>query len=147
MCWLINCCTAFKYLGSSCYSSCSTLQKPSTFPSSTCIDLLWSYSCMLYRGYYSIYVICIYSAKTKSFNIVMYVTMPIPPRVVMIELYLFVCRKFPLVIIVMVWWGNRSCISLRFSRPQEKRSTVTTSPVMKMSSIWLWSPVLKLTHS
>ncbi len=35
---------------------CSALQKPSTFPSSTCIDLLQGDSCMLYGGYS--YVIC-----------------------------------------------------------------------------------------
>ncbi len=34
------CCSTFKYLASACCSSCSALQKPSTFPSSTCIDLL-----------------------------------------------------------------------------------------------------------
>ncbi len=34
-------CSTFKYLVSACGSSCSALQKPSTFPSSTCIALLW----------------------------------------------------------------------------------------------------------
>ncbi len=34
----------------------SVLQKPSFFPSSTCIDLLWGDSCMLYGGYF-MYVI------------------------------------------------------------------------------------------
>ncbi len=34
------CCSTFKYLASACCSSCSALQKSSTFPSSTCIDLL-----------------------------------------------------------------------------------------------------------
>ncbi len=36
---------------------CSVLQKPSTFPSSTCIDLLRGDSCMLYGGYFMC-VIC-----------------------------------------------------------------------------------------
>ncbi len=44
-------CSIFKYLALVCCSSRSTLQKPSTFPSSTCIDLLWGDSCMLYGGY------------------------------------------------------------------------------------------------
>ncbi len=35
---------------------CSMLQKPSTFPSSTCIDLLPGDSCMLHGGYF-MYVI------------------------------------------------------------------------------------------
>ncbi len=34
------CCSVFKNLTSVCCSSCSMLQKPSTIPSSTCIDLL-----------------------------------------------------------------------------------------------------------
>ncbi len=34
-------CSIFKYLASAFGSSCSTLKKPSTFPSSTCIGLLW----------------------------------------------------------------------------------------------------------
>ncbi len=50
-------CSTFRYMTSACCSSCSLLQKPSTFPSSTCIDLLWGDSCMLYGGYF-MYVIC-----------------------------------------------------------------------------------------
>ncbi len=34
----------------------SVLQKPSTFPSSTCIDLLRGDSCMLYGGYFICYI-------------------------------------------------------------------------------------------
>ncbi len=45
-------CSAFKYVASAYCSSCSALQKPSTFPSSTCIDLLWGDLCMLYGGYF-----------------------------------------------------------------------------------------------
>ncbi len=54
-------CSTFKYMTSACCSSWSMLQKPSTFPSSTCIDLLWGDSCMLYGGY-SIYVIQVCAA-------------------------------------------------------------------------------------
>ncbi len=39
----------------------SVLQKPSFFPSSTCIDLLWGDSCMLYGGYF-MYVIFVAAA-------------------------------------------------------------------------------------
>ncbi len=42
------------YLGAAtftaCCISCSALQKPSTFPSSICKDLLWGDSCMPYMG-------------------------------------------------------------------------------------------------
>ncbi len=41
---------------SACCSSLQRAQKPSTFPSSTCIDMLRGDSCMLYGGY-SMYVI------------------------------------------------------------------------------------------
>ncbi len=41
-------CSTFKYLAGACCSSCSELQKPPTFPSSTCIDLLRGDLCMLY---------------------------------------------------------------------------------------------------
>ncbi len=51
------CCSTFKYLASAFCSNCSTLQKPSTFSSSTCIDLLRGDWCMLYGGYF-IYVMC-----------------------------------------------------------------------------------------
>ncbi len=44
-------CSIFKYMTSACCISCSMLQKPSTFPSSTCIDLLQGDSYMLYGGY------------------------------------------------------------------------------------------------
>ncbi len=44
-------CLTFKYMTSACCISCSVLQTPSTFPSSTCIDLLQGDSCMLYGGY------------------------------------------------------------------------------------------------
>ncbi len=37
-------CSTFKYSASACCSSCSSIQKPSTFPSSTCIDLLRQWS-------------------------------------------------------------------------------------------------------
>ncbi len=86
---------------------CRVLQKPSTFPSSTCIDLLRGDSCMLYGGYFlyviwaAAFCVCIGSSKsryllcrsssvskTKYINIVMYITMPIPPRVVMTEIIL-----------------------------------------------------------
>ncbi len=49
-------CSAFKYLAGACCSSCSTLQKPSTFTSSTCIDLLRGDSCMGYGGYFICYM-------------------------------------------------------------------------------------------
>ncbi len=49
-------CSTLKYMTSVCCSSSSMLHKPSTFPSSTCIDLLRGDSCMLYGGY-SMYVI------------------------------------------------------------------------------------------
>ncbi len=52
------CCSTFKYLASACCSSCSALQRPSTFPSSTCIDLLRDDSCMLHMGVIHIYVKC-----------------------------------------------------------------------------------------
>ncbi len=41
-------------------SSCSALQKPSTMPSFTCIDLLLGGSCMLYMGgiLYSLFYMC-----------------------------------------------------------------------------------------
>ncbi len=51
-----QCCSTFKCLTSACYGSRSTLQKPSTFPSSTCIDLLRGDSCMLYGGYFICYM-------------------------------------------------------------------------------------------
>ncbi len=35
-------CSAFKYSSSACCSSFSMLQNPSTFPSTVCLDLLWS---------------------------------------------------------------------------------------------------------
>ncbi len=44
------CCSTFKYLASVCCSSSSVLQKLSTFPSSTCIDLLWG-DHVSYGGY------------------------------------------------------------------------------------------------
>ncbi len=44
------CCSTFKYLANACCSSWSELQKPSTFPSSTCIDLLRGDSCMLFMA-------------------------------------------------------------------------------------------------
>ncbi len=90
---------------------CSMFQKPSAFPSSTCIDLLQGDLCMLYGGYF-MHVICsssissmltaaccgcigsskspyfaasakyqIYSAKTKYINF-MNITMQILPRAV-----------------------------------------------------------------
>ncbi len=88
---------------------CSVLQKPSTFPSSTCIDLLRGDSCMLYGGYFmcvicaaAVFLTCSQqhvvdvfqqqqrcrsiTPKTRYINIVMYITMPIPPRVVMTEI-------------------------------------------------------------
>ncbi len=105
------CCTTFKYLASVCFSSCNMLQKPSIFPSSTCIDQLWGDSCMLYIGVISyvisaavafltrsqqhvvnvLAVVSWYyssSSKTKHINIVMYITIPNPQRVVMIEMIL-----------------------------------------------------------
>ncbi len=48
-------CSTFKYLANACCSSSSALQKPSTFPSSTCIDLLWG-DHVCYGGYS--WVIC-----------------------------------------------------------------------------------------
>ncbi len=54
----ISCSSTFKYLSSACCSSCSTHQKPSTFPSSTCIDLLQgNFVYVILRGYF-IHVIC-----------------------------------------------------------------------------------------
>ncbi len=44
--WLVLCISS--QWASACCSSCSVVQKPSTFPSSTCIDLLWGDSCILY---------------------------------------------------------------------------------------------------
>ncbi len=52
------CCSTFKHLASACCSSCSALQKPSAFPSSTCIDLLQGdFTYAIYEGYF-IYVVC-----------------------------------------------------------------------------------------
>ncbi len=51
------CCSTFKYLASACFSSCSILQKPSTFPSSTCIDLLRS-NFMCYIGFFHVCYMC-----------------------------------------------------------------------------------------
>ncbi len=86
------CCSVFKNLTSACCSSCSMLQKSSSIPSSTCIDLLRGVWCKLYVGVISCYKcsICgcskalqqqICSAQTKHMNIFLY-----PPRVVMIEI-------------------------------------------------------------
>ncbi len=44
---------------------------------------IWGYSYVLYAAAAT----QIYSAKTKYINIVMHITMPIPPRVVMTEIY------------------------------------------------------------
>ncbi len=49
------CCSVFKNLTSACCSSCSMLQKPSSIPSSTCIDLLRGVWCKLYVGVISCY--------------------------------------------------------------------------------------------
>ncbi len=100
-------CSTFKYMTS---AHCSSLQSASEtlhLPSSTCIDLLRGDSCMLYGGYFlyviwaAAFCVCIGSSKsryllcrsssvskTKYINIVMYITMPIPPRVVMTEIIL-----------------------------------------------------------
>ncbi len=62
--WLVSFCinsqwafsSAFKHSASARCSSCSAFQKPSTFPSSTCTDLLWGdFMHFIYRGYF-IYV-------------------------------------------------------------------------------------------
>ncbi len=87
---------------------CSTLQKPPTFPSSTCIDLLWGdhvcyggYSCYMCSSSISYMLIAaccgcndssksrylLYSAKNK------YITMSISPRVVMTEIDLYILTK------------------------------------------------------
>ncbi len=50
------CCLTFKHLASVCCSSCNALQKPSTFPSSTCIDLLWVNLIYALYGGYLLYV-------------------------------------------------------------------------------------------
>ncbi len=49
-------CSTFKYLASACCSSCIALKKPSTFPSSTCIDLLRGDSCMLWGLFHICYM-------------------------------------------------------------------------------------------
>ncbi len=47
------CCSTFKYLANACCSSCSVLQKPSSFPSSTCIVLLrGDYMYVILWGYF-----------------------------------------------------------------------------------------------
>ncbi len=53
-------CSAFKFLASACCSSCSMLQKPSTFPSSTCIVLLQGNLMYVIHGGYFICVTCSY---------------------------------------------------------------------------------------
>ncbi len=51
---------------------CSVLQKPSTFPSSTCIDLLQGDSCMLWGGYfmYDIFAAAVFltCSQRKTYN-------------------------------------------------------------------------------
>ncbi len=74
-------CLRFKYLASAC---CSTLQKVSTFPSSTCIDLLWGNFMYVFIHIY------IYSTKTKHISIVMYIAMLNSPRVIMTEICLVI---------------------------------------------------------
>ncbi len=78
--WLVFSCISnqwvdysiFKYLALVCCSSRSTLQKPSTFPSSTCIDLLWGDSCMLYGGYSFVLNVQQYFAHSRSSMLWMY---------------------------------------------------------------------------
>ncbi len=69
------CCLTFKYLASGCYSNCSTLQKPSTFPSSTCLNLLWGDSCMLHMELisYMLYVQQQYFLHAHSSMLWMYI--------------------------------------------------------------------------
>ncbi len=51
------CCSTFSYLARAYCSSCSLLQKPCTFPSSNCIDLLWGNVIhVIYGGYFICYM-------------------------------------------------------------------------------------------
>ncbi len=49
-------CSTFKYLAGACCSSCNALQRPSTFPSSTCIDILRGDFMYVIHGGHFIYV-------------------------------------------------------------------------------------------
>ncbi len=51
------CCATFSYLARAYCSSCSLFQKPCTFPSSNCIDLLWgNVIYVIYGGYFICYM-------------------------------------------------------------------------------------------
>ncbi len=62
-----SCCSTFKYLANACYSSCSMIQKPSTSPSSTCIESAKGViSCMLYVRLFHVCYMCSNSISTCS---------------------------------------------------------------------------------
>ncbi len=58
-----------KWNSSACFSSCILLQKPSTFPSSTCIDLIRGDSWMLYMGVISYMLLCDLPPRPNSITL------------------------------------------------------------------------------